>query len=76
MQKKSPFQFCRVLVIGGALLISPALLAQETPKPIKALLITGGCCHDYAQQKDILKNGLESRANITVDIFYSADGNT
>ena len=26
------------------------------------LLVTGGCCHDYAKQKDILKEGIEERA--------------
>jgi len=39
---------------------------------LRALLITGGCCHDYAHQKDILKQGLEARANVTVDIIYAA----
>lgn len=51
-------------------------LAAERPAPLKALLVLGGCCHDYAQQKDILKAGLEQRANLTVDLAYSADKNT
>src|SRR2546421_11472406 len=42
-------------------------------KPIHALLITGGCCHDYAKQKDILKKGLEERANIVVTLAYDPD---
>lgn len=51
--------------------------AEDKPaKQIKALLIAGGCCHDYAKQKDILKKGLEERANITVDIVYSDDKGT
>jgi hypothetical protein len=37
--------------------------AAEIP-PLKALLIAGGCCHDYAKQKDILKRGIEQRANL------------
>jgi hypothetical protein len=49
--------------------------AQDT-KPLRALLITGGCCHDYARQKDILKKGLEARANIVVDQIHSADSST
>lgn len=40
-------------------------------KPLKALLITGGCCHDYKAQKDILKAGIESRANILVDQIHT-----
>jgi len=31
--------------------------AADDPKPLKVLLVTGGCCHDYAKQKDILKPG-------------------
>jgi len=40
-------------------------------KPLRVLLITGGCCHDYAKQKDILKKGLEARANVVVDQIHS-----
>ncbi len=54
----------------------PLMFAQEATKPIKALLITGGCCHDYEHQKDILKKGIEARANVIVDIIYVADGST
>ena len=45
-------------------------------KALKALLVAGGCCHDYARQKDILKQGIEARANVQVDIVYSPDGST
>jgi uncharacterized protein (TIGR03067 family) len=45
-------------------------------RTLRALLILGGCCHDYATQKDILKKGLEARANLDVDIIYSPDGST
>ena len=50
--------------------------AQEKSKPLRVLLITGGCCHDYAKQKDILKEGLEKRANIEVVQLHSADTST
>lgn len=50
--------------------------AADAPKPLKILLITGGCCHDYANQKEILKKGLEARANVLVDQVHSADGST
>jgi hypothetical protein len=46
------------------------------PKPLRVLLIAGGCCHDYAKQKDILKKGLEERANLVVDQIYSDDTST
>src|SRR6185437_13528089 len=50
--------------------------AAETPKPLKALLITGGCCHDYENQRFILKAGIEAWANVIVDIIYVKDGST
>jgi hypothetical protein len=76
--------FCGLLAIavlaGTAavpLVLAPQqTLAAETPQPLKILLLAGGCCHDYAQQKDILKKGIEARLNATVDIVYVADGGT
>lgn len=46
------------------------------PAPLKVLLITGGCCHDYKRQKDILKQGLEARANVVVDQIHVDDSST
>lgn len=45
-------------------------------KPLRVLLIAGGCCHDYEHQKDVLKKGLEERAHVVVDVVYSADRST
>src|SRR5882757_9610496 len=53
-----------------------SLRAADAPKPLKILLITGGCCHDYAKQKDILKAGLEARANVVVDQIHTDDKST
>ena len=53
----------------ASLALIPALHAET--KPLKALLITGGCCHDYKAQKDILKKGIEARANIIVDQIHT-----
>jgi hypothetical protein len=55
---------------------SPALRAADAPKPLRVLLISGGCCHDYETQKGILKKGLEERANVVVDLLYSPDTTT
>jgi type 1 glutamine amidotransferase len=46
---------------------------ESTAKPIKAMLITGGCCHDYAKQKEILKKGIEARAHVEVDLVHTDD---
>jgi type 1 glutamine amidotransferase len=45
-------------------------------KPLKALLVIGGCCHDYGKQQLILKEGIEARANCEVTIAYNKDSST
>ncbi len=52
------------------------LRATAAPKPLRVLLITGGCCHDYAKQKDILKKGIEARANVVIDQIHTDDAST
>ncbi len=72
------FSNLKKILVFGALASSVAChcVRPSETKPLRALLITGGCCHDYAAQKDILKTGLEARANILVDIIYSDDTTT
>jgi type 1 glutamine amidotransferase len=63
-------------VITALAFASVCAVAGAQTKPLKALLITGGCCHDYKSQKDILKSGIESRANIVVDQIHTDNGST
>ena len=57
-------------------LLALALLAGLTPslsaeqKPLRVLVVAGGCCHDYANQKEFLKKGIEARLNATVEVAY------
>jgi hypothetical protein len=53
-------------------LLSSAALA-DSDKPLRILLITGGCCHDYAKQKDILKEGIEKRLKAEVVQVHTDD---
>src|SRR4051812_31064830 len=39
-------------------------------EPLRALLITGGCCHDYEAQKKTLTEGISARANVTWTIVH------
>ena len=64
-----------VLLLTGYCLAGAAR-AAEPPKPLKVLLITGGCCHDYATQKDLLKTGLEARARVEIVQAHSDDSST
>lgn len=50
--------------------------AHAEPKPLKALLITGGCCHDYAKQHVVISQGIQSRANVQVDVIWTDDKST
>src|SRR5437879_5177632 len=64
-------------IAGLALLASAASTGfAADSKPIRVLLITGGCCHDFTKQKDILKNGIEARANVVIDQVHSTDTST
>lgn len=54
-----------------ALLLAPVLaLAQTTTAPLKILMVTGGCCHDYENQKLILAEGISARANVEFTIVH------
>lgn len=62
------------LVASCLALALPAGAADA--RPLRALLITGGCCHEYGRQKDVLKNGLEARANLEVVQIHTDDTTT
>jgi len=44
--------------------------AADPPKPLRALLIAGGCCHDYEKQKKILSEGISARAHVEWTIVH------
>lgn len=52
-----------ILVLGGK-------FATRAAEPIRALMVTGGCCHDYEAQKKILSEGISARANVTWTIVH------
>ncbi len=55
---------------------SAASARAEDNKPIRALLVCGGCCHDYKKQKEILTKGISERANVQWVIAYDPDTTT
>lgn len=76
--------FATAAVAFGASAVLPrhAAVAQDAggtggsaaPKPIKALLVIGGCCHDYARQKVILQKGISARAPVEFTVCHEGDG--
>ena len=57
-------------LLVAMLTLAPTTRAADAPaaKPIRVLIVLGGCCHDYAKQKDILAKGLAERANVEVTL--------
>jgi len=51
-------------------------LAADAPAPLRVLIVTGGCCHDYATQHQLIGKGLEARANVVVTHAHSASKGT
>jgi type 1 glutamine amidotransferase len=61
--------FALVLGLGHS---EAAPVVADAP-PVKALLVLGGCCHDYKTQKDLLTKGVSARANVSWAIAYDTD---
>ena len=66
-----------VLVIGLASL--PVGFAAEklhSGKPIRALLITGGCCHNYQFQAEAMTNGISQKAAVAWTVVNEGGNGT
>lgn len=61
-----PLSLLAALVTWTVLAADPA----AKPAPLKVLMVTGGCCHDYANQKMILAEGLSARANVEFTVVH------
>jgi hypothetical protein len=51
---------------------------RKTEPLIKALLVTGGCCHDYDQQREILPAAVDLKSKLKVEwtIYHQTTGAT
>lgn len=61
------------LILGTTLSAEPKKRNQQAAEPvIKALLITGGCCHDYDNQREIIPAAIDSQSKLRVEwtIFH------
>jgi type 1 glutamine amidotransferase len=68
--------FCSAIGLVLILWSGMSRAEDKAPTPLKVLLITGGCCHDYATQKDLLKTGIEARAHVVIEQVHSSDTTT
>ena len=48
--------------------------ANQGPPALKALLVTGGCCHDYKNQTQILTEGISQRAKVDWEVVLGFSG--
>jgi type 1 glutamine amidotransferase len=75
-----PHRLCALAVAVVSLALCSISRSNDKPaapvKPLRALLVVGGCCHDYAKQKDILTEGISKRANVVWTIAYDPDKGT
>lgn len=63
--------FALTALLSVALTLSPSGHAfSAEPKPLRALLVTGGSSHDYDNQKLILSEGIAVRANVEWTIAH------
>lgn len=66
-----------VMALGlGLIGLTPTRAEEKKDHAIRALLVLGGCCHDYAKQKDIITQGISARANVRWEIAYDPDRGT
>jgi len=59
-----------------SLLICSLCAVATGSEPLRALMITGGCCHDYEAQKKILSEGISARANVTWTIIHEGSSDS
>jgi type 1 glutamine amidotransferase len=69
----SKFLFLTAFFVSSFLLAANTTNQSGQTKAIRALLVAGGCCHDYAQQKRILSEGLAARANVIFDVVHEGE---
>lgn len=72
--------FPLIILLVGFLVLPPGVRSdeksKEAPVPIKALLVTGGCSHDYETRKGIIVQGLRERVKRPIEwmVKHQGDG--
>lgn len=74
MQRFLPLLPVLVTALASWFLVHAA--DSSKARPLRVLLVLGGCCHDYEVQKNLLKAGIESRIPAKVEIAYNPDKST
>lgn len=56
----------RYFIISCLLSLSLLRADQSTTPDIRALLITGGCCHDYDLQRELIPAGIDTHSSLRI----------
>jgi putative membrane-bound dehydrogenase-like protein len=75
MTRNKPMPIVRLIVALTCLSCS-LFAAPKPPARLKALLVAGGCCHDYTGQHKVLYQGIQALANVQVDVWWTDDRST
>jgi type 1 glutamine amidotransferase len=54
----------------------PSVAIEPAPKPLRVLLVLGGCCHDYQTQQQLLVQGITARAHVDIHVAFDPDKST
>ncbi|TWT74268.1 DUF7133 domain-containing protein [Allorhodopirellula solitaria] len=73
-----PFSTALLAILSLSAFSSPsrARADESDSPPLHALLIAGGCCHDYASQQSVIAEGIQARANVRVDVYWTDNSTT
>ncbi len=68
--------FLSTCLVFFGITLPTSLTSEEKVKPIRALMITGGCCHDYEGQKNVLSEGISERVDVKWKIVHQGGKTT
>ncbi len=63
----------RLVLLLASFIVANRVAGQDAPPPLKALMVAGGCCHDYSNQTKIISEGVRARANVVWTIVQEGD---
>ncbi len=70
LRRITKFFLMKKFVVLSLLALTASFASAEDVKPLKVLMVTGGCCHDYEMQKMILQAGISARANVEFTVVH------
>ena len=62
--------------LGLSLVLGLSPSRADDAAPVRALLVAGGCCHDYQRQKSIMAEGVSARANVVWTVVHQGGNAT